>query len=109
MDTLETIITYAQVIGSIIIAITAFIILIQILFKKLDKNKNGKIENEEISSADLEFLKNMLKESFKTIANGLIDSNNITGKQAYNLIFTNLKQNKKTIENIKKENKNNEI
>lgn len=109
MDTLETIITYAQVIGSIIIAITAFIILIQILFKKLDKNKNGKIENEEIQPADLEFLKNMLKESFKTIANGLIDANDITGKKAYNLIFTNLKQNKKTIENIKKENKNNEI
>ena len=109
MNTLELISKNAQLVGSIAIAITAIIILAKVIFKKLDKNKNGKIETEEISKEDLAFLKEMLKESFKTIASGLINENKITGKKAYNLIFENLKRNKKAIENLEKENKENEI
>ena len=107
MDTLELISKYAQVIGSVIIGITALILLIQLIFKKFDKNRNGIIENEEISKEDLEFLKEMLKESFKTIANGLIKENNISGKTAYNLIFENLKRNKNTIKKLEKESEKN--
>lgn len=107
MDTLDLISRYAQLIGSIIIGITALIMLIKLVFKKLDKNNNGKIENEEISKEDMKFLQEMLKESFKTIANGLIKENNISGKTAYSIIFENLKRNKNTIKNLEKESEKN--
>ena len=81
--------------------------LIKLVFKKLDKNKDGKIENEEISKEDMKFLQEMLKESFKTIANGLIKENNISSKTAYSIIFENLKRNKNTIKNLEKESKKN--
>ena len=47
-DLLSTIKIWIELAGAIILAITCLIILLKIIFKKLDKNKNGKIEAEEI-------------------------------------------------------------
>ena len=84
-----------------IIAITSIVLLFKMLFKKMDKNNNGKIEKEEINEADLKFLKEMLKESITTIANGMFALQGISGKYAYNLMLNELKQNKNTLPNRK--------
>lgn len=89
---------YIEITIMLIIGIASLILLIKILLKKVDKNKNGKIEKEEINNADLQFLKEMLKESFITIATGLSNMGGITGKKSYNLILTELKNNKAIFE-----------
>ena len=96
---------------TIVVGIIALILLLKMVFKKLDKNKNGKIETEEISEADLEFCKELLKESIKTIALGLYQNGGLNSKQINSMMLKELKNSKDLIdETIKKEKekKNNE-
>lgn len=96
---------------TIIVAITALILLLKMLFKKIDKNNNGKIEKEEITEADVEFCKELLKESIKTIALGMHKQGNMTSEQINTMMIKEIKNSKNLIdETIKKEKekKNNE-
>lgn len=102
---MENILIYIQIAGAGIFAIAMLIFSIKMLIKKVDKNKNGKIESEEISYADMQFTKEMLKESIKTIANGLLNLSGITGKNAYNILFQQVKQSKKIFEEVEQQNK----
>lgn len=102
---MENVLIYIQIVGAGIFAIAMTILLIKMLIKKVDKNKDGKIENEEISDADLKFTKEMLKESIKTIASGLMNLSGITGKNAYNMLYSQIKQSKKIFEEIEQQNK----
>lgn len=100
---MEKILIYIQIAGAVIFAFAMLIFLIKMFISKIDKNKNGKIESEEISQADLQFTKEMLKESIKTIATGLMNLSGITGKNAYNMLFQQIKQSKKIFEEVEKE------
>lgn len=102
---MEKILIYIQIVGAAIFALAMAVLLIKMLIKKADKNKNGKIENEEISDADLQFTKEMLKESIKTIASGLLNLSGITGKNAYNMLYQQIKASKKVFEEVEQENK----
>ena len=74
------------------------------LFKKIDKNNNGKIEKEEITEADIEFCKELLKESIKTIALGMYKQSGMTSKQVNTMMLKEIKNSKNLIEEtIKKE------
>ena len=91
---------------SVVIAISALILLIRLLFKKVDKNNNGKIEQEEITTADMEFCKALLKESIKTIALGMYQQGGMTSKQVNEMILKEIKNSKTLIEEtIKQEEK----
>lgn len=100
---MENILIYIQIAGAGIFAIAMIVFLIKMFIKKADKNKNGKIESEEISEADLQFTKEMLKESIKTIASGLMNLSGITGKNAYNMLFNQIKASKKIFEEVEKQ------
>ena len=96
---------------TIMLAIITLILLIKMLFKKIDKNKNGKIEQEEITDADIEFCKELLKESIKTIAVGIYQQSGLTSKQINNLLLSEIKKAKNIIDEtikIEKEKENNE-
>ena len=93
------------------LAISATIILFKIMFNKLDKNKNGKVEKEEITNADIEFCKELLKESIKTIATGMYLQSGLTSKQINNMLLSEVKKAKNIIDEtikIEKEKENNE-
>lgn len=101
--------TYLEIAGSFIFFIAVLIFLIKMLKTRVDKNGNGKIEKEEISDADMQFLKEMLKESIQTIATGMQNLNGITGQNAYKILLNEVKTSKKIFEeNEKKEKKENE-
>lgn len=101
--------TYMEIAGSCIFFIAVLIFLIKMLKTKMDKNGNGKIEKEEISDADMQFLKEMLKESIQTIATGMQNLNGITGQNAYKILLSEVKASKKIFEESqKKENRENE-
>lgn len=102
---MEKILIYIQIAGAAIFALAMAVLLIKMIVKKTDKNKNGKIESEEISDADLQFTKEMLKESIKTIASGLLNLSGITGKNAYNMLYQQVKASKKVFEEVEQENK----
>ena len=96
---------------AIILGISAIIILFKIIFNKFDKNKNGKIENEELTTADIEFCKELLKESIKTIAIGIYQQSGLTSKQINNMLLSEVKKAKNIIDEtikIQKEKENNE-
>ena len=97
-DLLSTIKIWIELAGAIILAITCLIILLKIIFKKLDKNKNGKIEAEEINDGDIDFCKDLLKESVKIIASGIAKNSGMTGKQAYNFTLSEIKKAKNVFE-----------
>lgn len=93
---------------TIILAITALILLLKMLFKKIDKNNNGKIEKEEITDADIEFCKELLKESIKTIALGMYKQSGMNSKQVNEMMLKEIKNSKNLIEEtIKKEEEKN--
>lgn len=93
---------------TIILGITALILLIKMLFKKVDKNNNGKIEQEEITDADIEFCKELLKESIKTIALGMYKQGGMNSKQVNSMMLKEVKNSKNLIEEtIKKEEEKN--
>lgn len=100
---MENILIYIQIAGAAIFALSMAVFLIKMFIKKADKNKNGKIESEEINAADLQFTKEMLKESIKTIASGLLNLSGITGKNAYNILLNQVKESKKIFEEVEKE------
>lgn len=100
---MENILIYIQIAGAAIFALAMAVLLIKMIVKKTDKNKNGKLESEEISDADLQFTKEMLKESIKTIASGLLNLSGITGKNAYNMLFNQVKASKKIFEEVEKQ------
>lgn len=102
---MENILIYIQIAGAGIFAIAMIVFLIKMFIKKADKNKNGKIESEEISEADLQFTKEMIKESIKTIASGLLNLSGITGKNAYNMLYSQVKASKKIFEEVEEQNK----
>lgn len=102
---MENILIYIQIAGAAIFAIAMIVFLIKMFIKKADKNKNGKIESEEISEADLQFTKEMIKESIKTIASGLLNLSGITGKNAYNMLYSQVKASKKIFEEVEEQNK----
>ena len=94
---------------TIILGIIALILLLKLIFKKLDKNKNGKIEKEEITDADIQFCKELLKESIKTIAIGLYKQGGLNTKQISNMMLNEVKKSKNLIEEtIEKETNKNE-
>ena len=74
------------------IAITALILLLKMLIKKRDKNGNGKIDAEEITDADMQFCKELLKESIKTIALGLNKQGGLNSKQINELMLNEIKK-----------------
>ena len=93
------------------LAFTAIILLIKILLNKYDKNKNGKIEKEELTTADIEFCKELLKESIKTIAIGIYQQSGLTSKQINNMLLSEVKKAKNIIDEtikIEKEQEKNE-
>lgn len=110
MEQITNIKGYIEFAITIIVAITALILLLKMLFKKLDKNNNGKIEKEEITQADIEFCKELLKESIKTIALGMYKQGRMTSQQINTMMIKEIKNSKNLIEEtIKKEKeKNNE-
>ena len=93
---------------TIMLAIITFVLLMKMLFKKIDKNKNGKIETEEITDADIEFCKELLKESIKTIALGMYQQGGMNSKQINSMMLKEIKNSKNLIEEtIKKEEEKN--
>lgn len=109
MEQINQIKDYFQLIMAVILTITSIILLIKLFIKKVDKNGNGKIEKNEITDADLQFCKELLKESIKTIAIGLYQQSGMTSKQINNLMYDEIKKSKNLIEEtIKKEQKENE-
>ena len=108
MEQITNIKGYIEFAITIILAITALILLLKMLFKKIDKNNNGKIEKEEISDADIEFCKELLKESIKTIALGMYKQGGMTSKQVNEMMLKEIKNSKNIIEEtIKKEEEKN--
>ena len=97
---LEKIKNYLELAIMIIVAICSIILMCKLIIKKIDKNENGKIEKDEITDADMQFLKEMLKESISTIATGMMNLNGITGKKAYNLLLNETKKNKAIFEEL---------
>lgn len=98
MEDLERIRSIFELIGSILITISAIILIFKLIIKKIDKNQNGKIEKEEITNADIEFTKELLKESFKTIAKGIFLETGLNSKKSYDLMLNEIKKNKNLIE-----------
>ena len=93
---------------AVTLGLSAIIILFKIIFNKFDKNKNGKIEKEELTTADIEFCKELLKESIKTIALGMFKQSNMSPKQINNMMYKEVKNSKNLIEEtIKKEKEKN--
>ena len=90
--------TYIEFAITIIIAMTALILLLKMLIKKSDKNGNGKIEAEEINEADLQFCKELLAESIKTIALGLNKQGGLSSKQINQLMINEIKKSKTLID-----------
>ena len=108
MEQITNIKAYIEFGITIILAITALILLLKMLFKKIDKNKNGKIEKEEITDADIEFCKELLKESIKTIALGMYQQSGMNSKQVNAMMLKEVKNSKNLIEEtIKKEEEKN--
>ena len=96
---------------AVTLGLSAIIILFKIIFNKFDKNKNGKIEKEELTTADIEFCKELLKESIKTIAIGIYQQSGLTSKQINNMLLSEVKKAKNIIDEtikIEKEKENNE-
>ena len=96
---------------ALILGLSALIILFKIIFNKFDKNKNGKIEKEELTNADIEFCKELLKESVKTIAIGIYQQIGLSSKQINNMLLSEVKKAKNIIDEtikIEKEKENNE-
>lgn len=100
--TAEEIKIYIELGGAVLFTIAMIILIIKISIKKIDKNKNGKIESEEIDDADIEFMKEMLKESITTIASGMLKLNGIKGKQGYDILLKQVKESKAIFEEIEK-------
>lgn len=98
---------YIEFAITVIIAITAITLLLKMLIKKRDKNGNGKIDAEEITDADMQFCKELLKESIKTIAIGLNKQGGLSSKQINELMLNEIKQSKtlidETIKGVKNE------
>ena len=96
---------------AVTLGLSAIIILFKIIFNKFDKNKNGKIEKEELTTADIEFCKELLKESIKTIAIGIYQQSGLTSKQINNMLLSEVKKAKNIIDEtikIEKEKEKNE-
>ena len=111
MEELANIKFIIEFIIAIILGISAIIILFKIIFNKFDKNNNGKIEKEELTTADIEFCKDLLKESIKTIAIGIYQQSGLSSKQINNMLLSEVKKAKNIIdETVKneKEKENNE-
>lgn len=89
---------YIEFAITIMISITALILLLKMIVKKRDKNKNGKIETEEIDEADMQFCKELLKESIKTIAIGLNKQGGLNSQQINKMMLNEIKQSKTLIE-----------
>ena len=100
--------TYIEFAITIVIAITALILLLKMLIKKRDKNGNGKIEADEIDEADMQFCKELLKESIKTIALGLNKQGGLSSKQINELMLNEIKKSKTLIDETIKGVKDNE-
>ena len=99
---------YIEFAITIIISITALMLLLKMIIKKRDKNRNGKIDAEEITDADMEFCKELLKESIKTIALGLNKQDGLNSKQINQLMLNEIKKSKTLIDETIKGVKNNE-
>lgn len=104
---MEQIKSYLELAIMVIIAICSIILMMKLLIKKIDKNKDGKIEKDEITDADMQFVKEMLQESIRTIATGMLKLNGITGKKAYNLLLNETKKNKEIFDEIEEQDKKN--
>jgi len=89
---------WVEIIGAICLMIATIILLIKMLTKKIDKNKDGKIDKEEITNEDIEFCKELLKDSLKVIATGLAKQAGLSAKQAYNLTLEEVKKSKTIFE-----------
>ena len=92
---IEEIITLGRYILMVIFSIIILITIKKI--KKETKTQNTKeIKITEVEPADLEFTKEMLKESFITILQGIIKTG-IPAEKTYNLMLNSLKKEKKEI------------
>lgn len=96
---------------TVLLALISMVALFKLLFKKFDKNNNGKIDKEELTNADIQFCKELLKDSIKTIALGIYRNSGLQSKDTYNLMLNEVKKSKNIIEEeikkeIEKENEN---
>ena len=89
---------WVEIIGAVCLMIATIILLVKMLTKKIDKNKDGKIDKEEITNEDIEFCKELLKDSLKVIATGLAKQAGLSAKQAYNLTLEEVKKSKTIFE-----------
>ena len=89
--------SYLELAGAITLLIASLIIIFKMLFKKIDKNKNGKIESEEITDGDIQFIKNLMQESIKTIALGICKNSGLNSKDTYNFMLNEIKNSKNII------------
>ena len=97
-DKLTEIKFYIEIAFYTLLAISSLILFFKLIIKKKDKNKNGKIDTEEISDADIEFCKSLLKDSFIAIGKGIMQNSNATAKQTLNLMITEMKKQKNVVE-----------
>jgi len=64
---------YLKIAMYIILMISAVVLLIKILYNKADKNKNGKLDKEEIESSNLAYVMSFLMDTLKMITKGIVN------------------------------------
>ena len=90
---------YLKIIAYVLIVISGVILLFKLLFNKADKNKNGKIDKEEIESSNLAYVMSFLIDTLKIITKGIVNDTGCKVATAEKLIAKALKnQDSKKIE-----------
>ncbi len=64
---------YLKIAMYIILMTSAVVLLCKILFNKVDKNKNEKIDKEEIESSDVAYVMSFLMDTLKIITKGIVN------------------------------------
>lgn len=107
MDKIEQ---YIKLITYAVILITIICLAVKILKTKLDKNKNGKIEKEEIESNNYQYVMSFLIDTMKVITKGIVNDTGCKVITAEKLIEKAIKNqdNTKIEKEIKEEFENQE-
>lgn len=64
---------YLKIAMYIILMISAIVLLWKIIFNKADKNKNGKLDKEEIDSSNVAYVMSFLMDTLKIITKGIVN------------------------------------
>lgn len=107
---MSKIITYANIISTILLTISALFILINLikslLIKKYDKNKNGKLdksEKEEILKENHDYIMSFLGDTLKVITKGIMNDIGCKIETAEKLILKSFNEMTEKNEEIKAE------